>query len=144
AREQPEVLFVMVGGFQEWEHRLLCRRNVFIPRAHGLQLAHELALMKVAELFMGTSSGFATFAAFADMSYAILNVEHDFAPHAQVRPNDRRYPFARDHQVLTWWRETTDELLALFRELFRPHQSDFSRLPQVAMKRSPAAKSSDR
>ena len=25
----------MVGGFQEWEHRLLRRRNVFIPRAWG-------------------------------------------------------------------------------------------------------------
>ncbi len=55
----------MVGGFPEWEHGLLYRRNVFVPRAHGLQLAHELALMKIANLFMGTSSGFATFATFA-------------------------------------------------------------------------------
>jgi hypothetical protein len=70
--------------------------------------------MKVADLFMGSSSGFATFATFADLPYAILNVERSFAPYAQVRPNERRYPFARDDQVLTWWRETTDELLALF------------------------------
>jgi hypothetical protein len=119
-REQPDVLFVRVGGFQEWEHRLLHRPNVFIPRAYGLQLAHELAFMKIADLFMGTSSGFATFATFADLPYAILNVQPSFAPHAQVRPNERRYPFAKDDQVLTWWRETTDELLALFKELFHP------------------------
>src|SRR5262249_16488166 len=29
-REQPDVMFVMVGGFQEWEHHLVRRRNVFI------------------------------------------------------------------------------------------------------------------
>jgi len=89
ARARPEVLFVMVGGFEEWEHGLLCRRNVFIPRASGLGLAHELALMKTADLFMGTSSGFATFATFAEIPYAIVNVAHNFAPHEQMQPNDR-------------------------------------------------------
>src|SRR5262249_30642129 len=37
AEQEPEVLFVMVGGFQEWEHRLLCRPNVFVPRTWGLR-----------------------------------------------------------------------------------------------------------
>jgi hypothetical protein len=115
---RPEVLFVMVGGFQEWEHRLMCRRNVFIPRTWGLRLAHELALLKIADLFMGTSSGFATFVTFTDVPYAIINVEHSFARHAEVRLNDRHYPFAKDDQVLTWHRETTEELLSLFEELY--------------------------
>jgi hypothetical protein len=53
------------------------------------------------------------------LPYAIVNVEHNFARHAQVRPNDRRYPFARNDQVLTWRQETTEELQALFRELYR-------------------------
>jgi hypothetical protein len=120
AREQPEALFVMVGGFQEWEHHLSLRRNVFIPRTSGLRLPHELALMKLADLFMGTSSGFATYATFGDLAYAILDVEPRFAPYVGIRVNDRRYPFGREDQVLIWQRETTEELLALFRELYRP------------------------
>jgi hypothetical protein len=114
----PEALFVMVGGFQEWEHHLLYRRNVFIPRAWGLRLAHELALLKIADVFMGTSSGFATFATFTDMAYAIVNVEHSFARPAEVRLNDRHFPFANANQILTWRQETTEELLSLFEEVY--------------------------
>jgi hypothetical protein len=122
--KRPEVLFVMVGGFQEWEHRLAYRRNVFIPRAWGLRLAHELALLRIADLFMGTSSGFATFATFTDVAYAIINVEHSFARYAEISLNDRHYPFAKPNQVLTWRRETTEELLALFDELYSGERSD--------------------
>jgi hypothetical protein len=118
AEKRPEAMFVMVGGFQEWEHQLLRRRNVFIPRSCGLRLAHELALLKIADLFMGTSSGFATFATFSDVPYVIINVARNFARHAEVRPNDRNYPFAAANQVLTWRPETTDELLSLFDELY--------------------------
>lgn len=114
----PDALFVMVGGFQEWEHRLLYRRNVFIPRAWGLRLAHELALLKIAAVFMGTSSGFATFATFTDIAYAIVNVEHSFARPAEVRLGDRHFPFAKANQLLTWRQETTEELLTLFEEIY--------------------------
>lgn len=118
AARRPEVLFVAVGGYQEWEHRLLHRANVFIPRAFGLSLPHELALMTTASLFMGSSSGFATFATFTDIPYAIVNFEHRFAAHGGMTPGDRHYPFARANQIITWDRETTEELLALFEELF--------------------------
>jgi hypothetical protein len=118
ADKRPDALFVMVGGFQEWEHRLAYRRNVFIPRAWGLRLAHELALLGIADLFMGTSSGFATFVTFTDVAYAILNVEHSFARPAGIALGDRRYPFAKPNQVLTWRSETTEELLALFDEVY--------------------------
>jgi hypothetical protein len=118
------VLFVMVGGFQEWEHRLAYRRNVFIPRAWGLRLAHELALLKIADLFMGTSSGFATFVTFTDVAYAILNVEHSFARPAEIELNGRHYPFAKANQVLTWHPETTDELLSLFDALYSGRRAD--------------------
>jgi hypothetical protein len=120
AQRRPDVLVVMVGGFQEWEHRLMHRRNVFIPRVWGLRLAHELALIKIADLFVGTSSGFATFATFSDIAYGIVNIEHSFAPFAGVRPNDRHFPIARPNQVLTWRAETTESLLALFEQLCPP------------------------
>ena len=135
AEQRPEVLFVMVGGFQEWEHHLMRRRNVFVPRAWGLRLAHELALLKIADLFMGTSSGFATFATFSGGAYAVVNVEHNFAPHAEVKPYDRHYPFAGTNQVLTWQRETTEELLSLFEELYcgpRDHATTPGRSTAVA------------
>jgi hypothetical protein len=74
--------------------------------------------MKIAALFMGSSSGFATFATFSDMPYAIVNFEHRFAPHGGMVPGDRHYPFAGRNQVITWQRETTEELLALFDELY--------------------------
>jgi hypothetical protein len=126
---RPELLFVMVGGFQEWEHTLMYRHNVFIPRAWGLRLAHELALLKIADLFMGTSSGFATFATFADVPYAIVNVEHAFASSAEVRLHARRYPFAKWNQVLTWQRETTEELLSLFDEISSDMQTGHATTP---------------
>jgi hypothetical protein len=129
----PEALFVMVGGFQEWEHRLLYRANVFIPRAWGLRLGHELALLKIADAFMGTSSGFATFATFTDIAYAIVNVEHSFARPAEVRPGDRHFPFAKANQLLTWRQETTEELLALFEEVYSSAFTDRALEPQTRM-----------
>ena len=69
-------------------------------RALGVRLSHELALLKIADLFMGTSSGFATFATFTDIAYAIVNVEHSFAGPAEVRINDRHFPFAKADQIL--------------------------------------------
>jgi hypothetical protein len=124
AKRYPEVLFVMVGGFQEWEHRLAHRDNVFIPRAWGLSLPHELALIKEADLFMGTSSGFATFATFIDIPYAILNIEASFAKHAGIIPHDRHYPFGRADQVLTWEKESTEQLLELFEALYTNQASN--------------------
>jgi hypothetical protein len=94
------------------------RRNVLIPRAWGLRLAHELALLRISDLFMGTSSGFATFVSFTDVAYAIVNVEHSFARYAEVQLDDRHYPFAKANQVLTWHPETAEELLSLFDELY--------------------------
>ena len=144
AEKRPEALFVMVGGFQEWEHGLLRRRNVFIPRAWGLRLSHELALLKIANLFMGTSSGFATFATFTDIAYAIVNVEHSFAGPAEVRINDRHFPFAKANQVLTWRRETSDELLSLFDEVYagmRPIDAMKTRAPAVGAQRDVSSRS---
>src|SRR5260370_28148530 len=104
----------MVGGFQEWEHRLLYRHNVFIPRTWGLRLAHELALLKIADAFMGTSRGLATFATFTDVAYAIVNVGHSFAPPPGVRLNDRPFPFPKANQILTWPQDTSEALPAPF------------------------------
>jgi hypothetical protein len=92
-----------------------------------------LALLKIADVFMGTSSGFATFATFTDIAYAIVNVEHSFARPAEVRLGDRHFPFAKANQLLTWRQETTEELLALFEEVYASAFSDRALAPLTGM-----------
>lgn len=113
----PKVMFFMVGGFVEWENALQRLPNVYIPRAHGLTLGHELAILANADMFIGTSSGFATFATFSDIPYAIVNIEHFFANYAGVEPGAEHYPFGHADQLLTWERENCATLLDLFERI---------------------------
>lgn len=118
ARTMPDVVFLMLGGFQEWEHRLLARPNVLVPRLMGLNLAHELALMHVADAFMGTSSGFATKATFSDRPYLIVDIEPFFSTYIEVPVGGERYPFAVEHQRLVWQKENADLLYDYLAEVY--------------------------
>lgn len=120
SRRHPDVQFLMLGGFAEWEHELLTHRNVSVPRTFGLTLAHELALLTSADLFMGTSSGFATMATFCGVPYVITSIEHFFARYAEVEPHADRYPFAKPGQHLVWRREDAALLLDYFERMYRP------------------------
>jgi hypothetical protein len=117
-RRYPDVHFFMLGGFLEWEHTLLKVDNVSIPRTMGLTLAHELALLTASNLFMGTSSGFATMATFSGVPYVITSIEPFFARSAGVEPNAMRYPFAGVHQHLVWQREDARLLLHHFQRVY--------------------------
>jgi hypothetical protein len=114
----PEVLFLMLGGFQEWDAALRRRPNVAIPRAMGLTLAHELALLRHGQLFMGASSGFATMATFTDVPYLITDMEHVFAHAAGIDVSAAHYPFGRDDQHLLWQKEDATILLDFFESLY--------------------------
>lgn len=121
AARHPQVHFVMLGGFPEWERSLARRANVSIPRAMGLTLAHELALLCAGDLFMGTSSGFATMATFTEVPYVITHIEHIFAGYAGIPVDSPHYPFASSRrQHLIWRREDAALLMDyLERELAR-------------------------
>jgi hypothetical protein len=123
ADRYPSVHFLMLGGFHEWENALARRPNVSIPRVMGLTLAHELALLRSADLFMGTSSGFSTMATFTDVPYVITNFEHLFAPLAGVEVNAPRYPFAHEHQRLVWMKEDAALLMNYFESVYHSRQS---------------------
>ena len=123
AARYPEVQFLMLGGFLEWDNALTWRPNVAIPRVMGLTLAHELALLRHSNLFMGTSSGFATMATFTDVPYVITNIEPHFAFWADVEPKAPHYPFARAHQHLIWKREDAALLLDYFESVRHSGQS---------------------
>jgi len=114
----PDVQFLMLGGFLEWDSALTRRANVAIPRMMGLSLAHELALLAHSHLFLGASSGFSTMATFTHVPYVITNIEHYFAVWAGVEVNAASYPFAQPNQFLVWQREDSRLLLEYFESIY--------------------------
>jgi len=126
SRTHPHVRFLVLGGFGEWEHGLLRHENVLVPRAMGLTLAHELALLHHSRMFMGSSSGFATMATFGTRPYVITSLEHYFAAHAGVESDAECYPFAAPDQYLVWQREDAALLLKYFERLYQACRSQDS------------------
>lgn len=117
ARRHRDVLFLLLGGYGEWDRMLLRLPNLLVPRQDGLGLGEELALVARADLFMGTSSGFAAMATFADRPYLITKVEHLFARYVEVPVGAPHYPFGKPYQRLLWEEEDRDRLLAEFEAL---------------------------
>lgn len=113
----PDALFVLLGGYTEWDRQMLRLPNVLIPRAMGFGLGHELALLHRADMFMGSSSGFASMATFCDKPYIITNIQHLFSFYIDIPVGARHYPFGNENQILHWEKENQDVLLALFEEL---------------------------
>lgn len=119
-KEFDDVVFLQLGSYSEWSRSLLDLENVVVPRAWGLNLAHELALLCSSNMFLGTSSGFATMATFSDIPYLICDIEHFFAPFSGVNAYDESYPFADPGQVLLWEKEAPDLLLAHLERVYEP------------------------
>jgi hypothetical protein len=113
----PNVLFLILGGYTEWDREMFRLPNVLIPRVMGLGLGHELALLQRADLFMGSSSGFAAMATFCNRPYLISNIQHLFAEYVDVPVGARHYPFGTENQILYWEKENQDVLLEFFEEL---------------------------
>jgi len=120
----PDSLFLILGGYSEWDREMLRLPNILIPRAMGFGLGHELALLHRADAFMGSSSGFAAMATFSNKPYLITNIEHLFSDYIGVPVGGRHYPFGTEDQILHWDVETQDTLLEYYGELRarRPHQ----------------------
>ena len=117
ASRHPEVAFLLLGGYTEWDRSLYRLPNVFIPRAMGFGLGHELALLQRADLFMGSSSGFAAMATFCNVPYVITKIQHLFAGYIDVPVGGRHYRFGNENQILYWQTETQDVLLGFFEEV---------------------------
>jgi ADP-heptose:LPS heptosyltransferase len=113
----PDVLFLILGGYTEWDREVYRLPNVLIPRAMAFGLGHELALLHRADLFMGSSSGFAAMATFCNKPYLITNIQDFFSQYIDVPVGGRRYPFGNENQILYWETETQDVLLDFFEEL---------------------------
>jgi hypothetical protein len=114
----PKAAFILAGGFNEWERRFAHLPNVIIPRMFGFGLGHELTLLFEGAPFFGTSSGFSAAATFSNTPYAITHVEHRAAKFFGVPVGIERFPFALEHQWLSWERETEHLLSDLFDRLW--------------------------
>lgn len=118
AKKYPNVVFLNMGAMSEWDRPLARKPNVVISRVAGMSLGEELALLLRSNLFMGTSSGFAAAATFSSVPYVITHFENIVADRLEISIGDN-YPFASNHQTLSWTRETTESLVELFDEKYR-------------------------
>jgi hypothetical protein len=112
--KHPEVQFVMVGRLQEKPIEFLRLPNVISLRSYGLGLGHELTLMLRANLFIGTSSGFAAMANFSEIPYFITKMNKESCNAYRIPEGAERLPFANERQVLVYEpesRELLDQLL---------------------------------
>ncbi|MEM9209886.1 MAG: hypothetical protein AAGA63_00245 [Pseudomonadota bacterium] len=114
--EYPDVQFVVMGRMQEKPLELLRRPNVTTLRAFGLGLGHELTLMLHADLFIGTSSGFAAMANFCAIPYFVTNMNKESCNAYAIEEGADRLPFAQPNQFLIYEKETTGLLLSLLQQ----------------------------
>jgi hypothetical protein len=114
----PKAVFVMAGGFNEWERRFATLENVVIPRMLGFGLGHELTLLFEGAPFFGSSSGFSAAATFSSTPYTITNFEHRAAEFVGVPVGAERYAFASPYQWLSWEPETKSLLANLFERMW--------------------------
>jgi hypothetical protein len=111
--KHPDVQFIVVGRLQEKPLELLRLPNVTSLRMLGMGLGHELTLMSEADLFLGTSSGFAAMANFTSVPYFITKMNRESCKAYQIEDGSDRLPFAQPDQLLIYESETSALLLRL-------------------------------
>ena len=111
--DYPDIQFVLVGRLQEKPIEFLRLPNVISLRSYGFGLGHELTLMLRANLFIGTSSGFAAMANFTKVPYFITKMNTDSCKAYQIPFGCDRLPFSTDHQLLIYESESSELLSKL-------------------------------
>lgn len=130
AEVYPDVIFIVVGQYSDVDRAFFRLPAVVAPRSFGFGLGAELALLQSADLFMGTSSGFAQAAFFGHPSYVVTHIEPRAAAYCGVAIGARHHPFGRADQVVTWAPETTDSLAAEFEAVLACKAERGDRVPE--------------
>lgn len=112
-KKHPDVQFVVMGRLQEKPLELLRLPNVMSLRTLGLGVGHELTLMLHSDLFIGTSSGFATMANFSTVPYFITKMTRNSCNAYRIEYGAERLPFATARQFLVYEPETHELLMRL-------------------------------
>jgi hypothetical protein len=113
AHTHPETQFVVMGRLQEKPLELLRLNNVTSLRTLGLGLGHELTLLRHADLFIGTSSGFAAMANFCEVPYFITRTTRRSCQAYDIPEGSPSLPFAAPNQILVYEEETAALLSSL-------------------------------
>lgn len=113
-KNNPDCLFLILGGYSEWDNKLYRFNNILIPRTKSMNLYDEISLLLKSDMFLGSSSGFAQIASFSTIPYIITNMQPSGAIAADIPYESPRYPFALENQYLLWGREKTDQLISKF------------------------------
>ncbi len=129
ADKHPDVVFIVIGQYSDVDRRFNQLPATLVPRSLGLGLGAELALLQGADLFMGTSSGFAQAALFGQPAYIVTNTEARAAPYCGVPVGSRHHPFGRPDQIVTWTLETPDSLEQDFQDVLRIKATQGDRVP---------------
>lgn len=111
--KHPDVQFVVVGRLQEKPLELLRLDNVTSLRSFGLGLGHELTLLREADLFIGTSSGFAAMANFCAVPYFVTHMNKESCKAYAIPEGQNTLPFAAENQELVYGKETSELLMEL-------------------------------
>lgn len=119
AVSHPEVQFVVLGRLQEKPLSILRMPNVASLRPLGMSLGHELALVALADLFLGSSSGFAAMANFTEVPYFITKMGKSPCEAYEIPIGTRRLPFARAHQHLVYEEESAELLEACLQQALK-------------------------
>lgn len=129
----PEVQFVVMGRLQEKPIEILRLPNVTALRALGLGLGHELTLLRRADLFIGTSSGFAAMANFTEVPYFITRMNAESCKAYAIPDGHDRLPFAAPNQFLIYEPETKALLFDLLdRGLALPSKAELAQEIRMA------------
>jgi len=128
----PDVLFLYLGGYGEWDANMSKHPNVVIMRGIGFNLGHELAMIHRSDMFIGSSSGFAAAATFSKTPYVITNMEPRFSRFNGVPVDEPRYPFGLDHQYISWVPETPELLMENFERVYRATKGQREAAAQAA------------
>ena len=114
AREHfPNVEFIALGRLQEKPLEMLSLPNVTSLRTYGMGLGHELTLINRANLFIGSSSGFAAYANFSNTPYFITKMNIDACEAYEIKYGSTSLPFAHPNQELLYEEETSELLTSL-------------------------------
>jgi hypothetical protein len=118
-KQIPEVQFIVLGRLPEKPLAVLQLENVTSLRTLGMNLGHELAMIAKADLFIGSSSGFAAMANFTDTPYFITKMGQSPCDAYEIPLGTKQLPFAEPNQHLVYGPESKEVLERLLKEGLR-------------------------
>lgn len=93
--------YLMVGRSESLPVELKQFGNCFFSRDIGMNLAHEIALIRNSNYFIGASSGFAVVANFSNTCYQIYNVKKGGYDNFGINPDKSELIFSSKNQKIS-------------------------------------------